>query len=312
MPGLEEHLLAGRDRQPHAPGGGAVEAQRAVDLEEVEVRRDADRDLALVDDRRAPVAARSQLELRLAVRRRARGGRPGRAARPAGCRRRTAPRPRCRGTSAGDAVEHVVRTERARSPARLRLGVVARRRARPRTPRRQISAHGLGLVEPQPARAPLARQLGREEQQQAILLAREEAHGAAVSSRGRERCRAQAAVAQQRVALRRRRTARPPGRAGRRGPRRARCAAATRRRRRRSRRARRSSRRRRRSASRPGPRPSARAARGARCARARSAPSTGTPIFAARCSIASKTENASSHARPTGVSSGSGSGTVAR
>ena len=41
---VEEDLRAGRDREPHAPGRGAVEAQRAVDLEEVEVRRDADRD----------------------------------------------------------------------------------------------------------------------------------------------------------------------------------------------------------------------------------------------------------------------------
>ena len=41
-------------------------------------------------------------------------------------------------------------------------------------------------------------------------------------------------------------------------------------------------------------------------------PSTGTPTLAARCSIASKTVNASSHARPTGASSVNGSGTVAR
>ena len=39
------------DREPHAPRSLPLEVERAVDLEEVEVRRDADRHVALVDHR---------------------------------------------------------------------------------------------------------------------------------------------------------------------------------------------------------------------------------------------------------------------
>ena len=53
----------------------------------------------------------------------------------------------------------------------------------------------LGLVEPQPARAPLARQLGGEEEEEAVLLAREEAHGRGILARQA------AGGVQQRVAL---------------------------------------------------------------------------------------------------------------
>ncbi len=82
---------------------------------------------------------------------------------------------------AGHAVEHVGGPERA-VPGGLRLRVGA--------PVARGLAHlvgdqggGLGLVEPQSAGAPLARQLGGEEQQQAVLLAREEAHGRGSLSR---------------------------------------------------------------------------------------------------------------------------------
>ena len=118
---VEEDLRAGSDREPHAPGGGALEAQRAVDLEEVEVRRDADRHLALVDDRQRGVA-RQPLDRRP---RRAAAGRPrrsGRAGRAAGCRRRTAPPP--------------PRGGRARPRPRPRRPVRAPRSRRPRPPRR--------------------------------------------------------------------------------------------------------------------------------------------------------------------------------
>src|SRR5688572_14787208 len=50
-PRVEPDLRARLDREPHAPRRGALEAQHAVDLEEMEVRGDADRVLALVDDR---------------------------------------------------------------------------------------------------------------------------------------------------------------------------------------------------------------------------------------------------------------------
>src|SRR4051812_29745301 len=50
LAGREEDLGAGRHGEPQAPGGGAVEAQQAVGLEEVQVAGDADRDRALVDD----------------------------------------------------------------------------------------------------------------------------------------------------------------------------------------------------------------------------------------------------------------------
>src|SRR5918994_3810225 len=70
---IEEHLLAGLDREPHAPRRRALEPQRAVDLEEVEVRGHADRHLPLVDDGQRPLA-RAPLELALVLRRRLGGG----------------------------------------------------------------------------------------------------------------------------------------------------------------------------------------------------------------------------------------------
>ena len=120
------------------------------------------------------------------VGRRPGGARSGRAARAAGCRRRTAPRPRSGATSSATPSSDVGGAERARSrpprPRRRRA-----RRAPPRTRSSAISAVGLGLVEPQAAPAPLARELGGEEEQQAVLLAGEEAHRrAAVCHR---RCR---------------------------------------------------------------------------------------------------------------------------
>ena len=91
-PGAKNTFRRAR-REPHAPGGRAVEAQRAVDLEEVEVRGHADRDVAFVDDGQR-VLVREPLDRRLGRARRRRPSRSGRAARAAGCRRRTAPRPR--------------------------------------------------------------------------------------------------------------------------------------------------------------------------------------------------------------------------
>src|SRR4029079_19057145 len=49
-PRVDPDLRPRLDGEPHAPRRGALEAQHAVDLEEVEVRRDADGMLALVDD----------------------------------------------------------------------------------------------------------------------------------------------------------------------------------------------------------------------------------------------------------------------
>ena len=49
--GLEAHGGAGRHVEPHAEGLSAVEAERAVDLEEVEVRADLDRTVAGVRHR---------------------------------------------------------------------------------------------------------------------------------------------------------------------------------------------------------------------------------------------------------------------
>src|SRR5215213_7658163 len=144
--GVEEDLRSGGDREPHAPRRRTVEAQRAVDLEEVEVRRDADRHVALVDarDRHLP---REPLDLDLALRR----------------------RPRRR--------DRVVQHEQPAAVGEQRLGL----RVRPPVAGGLADVvrdqrDGLGLVEPQAARAPLARELGGEEQQQSVLLAWEEAH----------------------------------------------------------------------------------------------------------------------------------------
>src|SRR5918992_911500 len=47
---VEEQLLTGGDGEPHAPRSLPLEVERAVDLEEVEVRRDAYGHVAFVDD----------------------------------------------------------------------------------------------------------------------------------------------------------------------------------------------------------------------------------------------------------------------
>ena len=74
----------------------------------------------------------------------------------------------------GHAVDDLVRRERpvARGLRRGVGGAVARRLA----DRVGDHRHRLGLAEPQPAALPLARELGGEEEQQAVLLAGEEAH----------------------------------------------------------------------------------------------------------------------------------------
>src|ERR671910_371635 len=170
--GVEEHLGAGRDGQPHAPGGGAVEAQHAVDLEEVEVRGDADRVLALVDDgQRGPVGEPRDAHLALG-RRLARADRvvqDDQAAAVGEERLHLDPRYQLR-----HAGEDVVRRERA---VALRLGGrVGGAVAGGLAHRVGDHRHRLRLAEPEPARLPLARQLGGEEQQEAVLLAGEEAH----------------------------------------------------------------------------------------------------------------------------------------
>ena len=173
LPGSKKTLAPGRDREPHAPGRGAVEAQRAVDLEEVEVRRDADRDLALVDDRQRALP-REPLERRPPRARAARTEPIGSCSTSSRLPSANSASTSTRRTSAGDAVEHVGGPER-RVAGGLGLGVgaaVARGLADLVGDQRD----GLGLVEPQPAPAPPARQLGGQEEQQAVLLAREEAH----------------------------------------------------------------------------------------------------------------------------------------
>ena len=178
--GIEEDLLAGLDREPHAPRGRAVEAQRAVRLEEVEVRRHADGHLALVDDgeRRRPARASPG------------PGSPcgGGAVAVSGSCSTSSRLPSANSASTsiaphevGHAVEHVARPERAVARGLgLRVGAPV---AGGLADLVGDQGDGLGLVEPQPAPAPLARQLGGEEQQQAVLLAREEAHGRGSLSR---------------------------------------------------------------------------------------------------------------------------------
>ena len=55
--GLEAHGRAGRHVEPHPERLGAVEAERAIDLEEVEVRADLDRTVARVRHRQLDGAA---------------------------------------------------------------------------------------------------------------------------------------------------------------------------------------------------------------------------------------------------------------
>src|SRR5829696_964438 len=109
--GVEEDLLPGRDRQPHAPGRRAVEVQRAVDLEEVEVRRDADRHGTLIDDGQRGLP-REPVDPDLLLGRRAGGGdRVVQDQQPAAvAEQRLDLHPL---DERGDAVGHVARSERA-------------------------------------------------------------------------------------------------------------------------------------------------------------------------------------------------------
>src|SRR5690606_17547773 len=66
LPRLEAHRGAGRDVQAHAAGGGAVELQGVVGLEEVVVRADLDRPVAAVGHVQGQGAA-AGVELDLAV-----------------------------------------------------------------------------------------------------------------------------------------------------------------------------------------------------------------------------------------------------
>src|SRR5215213_5030845 len=180
LAGGEEDLLAGRDREPHAPRRRAVEAQRAVRLEEVEVAGHPDRHGALVDHGQR-VVARGPAQLRLALRGRGvRGHRVVQHDQPAAVGEQRLDLDPLH--ERGHPVGHVGRPQRAVSGG-LRLGVrvsVARRLDDLVGDQRG----GLRLVEPQAARAPLARQLGGEEEEETVLLAREEAHGRGILSRG--------------------------------------------------------------------------------------------------------------------------------
>ena len=132
---VEEDLRAGGDREPHAPGRGAVEAQHAVDLEEVEVRGDADGTLALVDHRQraAPRRATRRRRRPSAAARRARIGSCSTSSRlPSANSASTS----IRRTSSGTPSTHVVR-RRARGSRRPRPRRRRRRRAPPRRPRRR-------------------------------------------------------------------------------------------------------------------------------------------------------------------------------
>ncbi len=108
--------------------------------------------LALVDDgQRGRLGQPLDADVALMAAARPRGS--GRAARSAGCRRRTAPRPRSGSTSSGHAVDDLVRRERpvARGLGRGVGGAVARRLA----DRVGDHRHRLGLAQAQPA-APAA------------------------------------------------------------------------------------------------------------------------------------------------------------
>ena len=191
--GTSAHLarLAGREEDLRRRGGTArrmpprrraVEAQRRVDLEEVEVRGDADRDRALVDDRRArrvgvvePGHSAAPAPARPAPRRA--GPRARRAARPSAksgldldARDAVARTPSSTSSSPSDGVAPAPRPRRRSSPSRASLAdLVGDERGR------------LGLVELQAAGAAAPRQLGGQEEQEPVLLAGQQAHGAPLS-----------------------------------------------------------------------------------------------------------------------------------
>ena len=133
--------------------------------------------VALVDDRRARVSLRQPLDARPP----ARGGpvAPDRVVQhdsrlPSANSASTS----TRGTSVGDAVEHVARRRAPRSP-RASASAYERAVARGLADLVGDQRDRLGLAEPQPARAPLARQLGGQEQQQPVLLAGQQPHARA-------------------------------------------------------------------------------------------------------------------------------------
>src|SRR4051794_743996 len=183
LPRREEDLHAGRHRQAAAPRGGAVEPQRGVDLEEVEVRGDPDRDRALVDDLERDGVGLPEPGHRglLRPRRRARGAH--------GVLQHDEPRAVGEGgldldarQQVGDAVEHVVLGHDAVAPGDgLGVGeavaggladLVGDERGR------------LGLRQREPAGAAAARELGGQEEQEPVLLAGQQAHGAELSQAG--------------------------------------------------------------------------------------------------------------------------------
>ena len=155
---------------------GAVEAQRPVDLEEVEVRPDLHGAIAGVRDRHGGgLAPRVELDVALGGRHLARGrrldGLRARADRRSGrsrasARRRRTPRPAAC-PSASHPGQHVVRREDARAerPISATDAAVARGLARPR--RRSARRPRDSSVPVRPAA--LARQLGGQEQQQPVI-----------------------------------------------------------------------------------------------------------------------------------------------
>ena len=171
-----------RNRQAHAVGGGAIERQSRVDLEEVEVRGDADRNLGRVRGFEMHDVRRPR---RLGHGRQHRAGRL--RAETAGAGERVAHDHHARtivehGLDAhfahdvGHTGQHVVGGQRP--------GAGGRRVHDPRSVASRLAhgvgdqCRGLGNVEPQSTRPPRPRQFGGGEDQQPIAVGRGETHDA--------------------------------------------------------------------------------------------------------------------------------------
>ena len=179
---LEPHRRPGGNGEPHAVGGRPVERQPRVDLEEVEVRRDADRHVGGVGDRQLHQPGRRRRTRAPAVMTAPGASSPSPAApAPNGLRTTTMRVPSSKIASTftsvddvGHTGQHVVDGEHG--------GADGRGLHQPRPVAGRLAdgvgdeRRGLGHVQPQTPRPPGPGQFGGGEDEQPVAVGRREAH----------------------------------------------------------------------------------------------------------------------------------------